>query len=265
MENSTKVIGFAREYYTLWSMICIKSYADVNGKRIHVSTRWDYTYIKNLSKDLDKAIEKVTSECGIKNPDVDESLRGVTSRSFTRYEYRAMSYLVFPYGKLKHESIIESDDVWQLTRIYNGGGHIGGEQEFNTLIPTKRRVLARRRLIELGELQKIGGEYLTKREIEHKKLADQSFWLHNDGERLDLKLKICSKTHYESAFGMVYVVKYTDDNGMVYYYRGCNQPYVENEEESFLAKATIKHDTYKGIKQTMIQRVKVLSQSLSNL
>lgn len=225
---------------------------------MHVGTEYNYNYIQNLSKDLDKAIDKVEKLWGVKDPEVDESLRGVTTRSFSRYEHRALPFDVFPYGKLKYMPIMDSNDVWQLQRVYNGEGSIGGDKEFETSIPTRRRVLARRKLVQLGELIRIEGKWLTKREIEHNKKVSDSVWIHNDGERVELKLLIVSKKHYDSDFGMVYVITYHDENDNVYTYKGGSPPYVENESEFFNAKATIKHSTYKEVKQTLIQRVKIL-------
>lgn len=259
MENSnTKVIGFAREYYTLWQMVTIPKYENIEGSRTHVGTEYNYNYIQNLSKDLDKAIDKVEKSWGVKDPEVDESLRGVTTRSFSRYEHRALPFDVFPYGKLKYTPIMDSNDVWQLQRVYDGEGSVGGDKEFETSIPTRRRVLARRRLIQLEELTKVEGKWLTKREIEHNKKIVESVWMHNDGERVELKLLIVSEKHYNTDFGLTSIITYNSENGDVYVYKGSNPPYVEDKDKFFNAKATIKHSEYKQVKQTLIQRVKVL-------
>lgn len=258
MAKNNKVIGFAREFYTLWTVIEIPRYANIEGARVHVGTEWKYTYIQNLSMDLDKALEKVENAWGVKSPEIDESLRGVSSRSFSRYEQRALPYTVFPFGKLMHQEISTADDVWQLTRVFSGDGSIGGGKELDTLIRQKRRVLARRRLIELGELTKVDGKLLTKKEIEHLEKVKASEWFNKDGERVELKLIFVSSTSFETSFGRTYVVTYKDENGRVYIYRGGSPPYIEDKDEFFTVKVTIKHDTYREVKQTLIQRPKVL-------
>jgi len=184
-------------------------------------------------------------------------------------------YTVFPFGKLQMVNILETDDVWQLNRVLSGPGAIGHPKEFNTSKPLRRRVLARRRLIELGEIVKfkhvgdkwddrlgewilnVNLSYITKRDYDYKIKVQNSFFLHTEKERVGLELKEVRRAGYDSMYGYVSIVTYNDLEGNEYIYKGTTSPCF-NEEGFTKIKATIKHEEYKGVKQTIIQRVKVI-------
>lgn len=270
----TKLIGFATEYFTLWNLAEIKRFEEINGIHTHVSTDWKYTYLQNLSKSEEQAIEKFKERYGYE-PEIDESLRGQTS-SFTKTEMMMMPYTVFPFGKLQMVDILSADDVWQLNRVLSGEGAIGGHKEFNTLKPLKRKVLARKRLIELGEIikfkhigekwdekngewiQNVELKYISKRDYNKLIEAKESKFYHENGEKVEINLKEVFRTGYNSSFGYVSIVTYENEVGHKYIYKGSSIPDLGESEEFVTVKATIKHSEYRGIKQNMIQRVKVL-------
>lgn len=269
-----KLIGFATEYFTLWNLAEIKRYEDINGIHTHVSTDWKYTYIQNLSKSEEQAIEKFKEKYN-HEPEIDETLRGQTT-SFTKTEMMMMPYTVFPFGKLQMVEILSTDDVWQLNRVLSGEGAIGGPKEFNTLKPLRRKVLARKRLIELGEIIKynhvgskwddkncewiddVNLKYISKRDYSKIIEAKESKFYHENGEKVEINLKQVFKTGYDSAFGYVSIVTYENELGHKYIYKGGSVPYLGESDGFVTVKATIKHNEYRGIKQNMIQRVKVL-------
>lgn len=127
-------IGFTTEFYTLW---WVDSQAGMNVQAN------DY-FVKNLSKDLESAKAKMK---GVEGKDwvIDLELKGVNNWEFSGY--KPQQELVwadwqFPFGKLVGEDIRTSEDAWQIRRVYEGGVNMGG----------RRQVIARRRLVELGEL-----------------------------------------------------------------------------------------------------------------
>lgn len=281
IESINKVIGFATEYYTLWSVAENKQYVTNpnTGEHIHVGTNWVYNYIQNLSKDEEQAIKKIAERYNISEDSVivDEGLRGVTTRSFEKYIKICMPYTVFPFGKLKWMEIRTSDDVWQLKQVLEGNRSIGGHEEFNTLIPRKRKVLARQRLLELGEIirfnhigkvwddegegnwEEVPCKYMTKRDYENHLKAQASFHLHSEGDKVEVSLKCIHCTGYDSAYGFTSIITYENEKGEQYIYKGGTPPDIELGDDKFTkVKGTVKHGEYKGIKQTFLQRIKIV-------
>jgi hypothetical protein len=210
-----------------------------------------------------------------KEPFIDEGLRGMKT-SFTKTEVASFSHHVFPYGKLQCMSIAESDDVWQLKRVLNDGGGVGNPKEFGTLKVEKRRALARRRLVELGELvrhdhygkvwndEKSEWEqspkilkYMNRREYQNFMKAKHSVYYGVDGARVDLSLKETHRTGYDSAYGFTHIITYQTESGEEYIYKG-GSPADISDKEFTRVKATIKHSLYKDIKQSLIQRIKTI-------
>jgi hypothetical protein len=131
----SQVIGFSNEYFTLWHVSePYKHYVN----QYEFIWKQDVEYIQNLSMDFETAKSKV---CG--NFTVDLELRGLQGRRFTRDIGKGDDFEVwqFTFGKLTGSDIRSCDDVWQLNRVMN-----------NENGNKRRMVIARRRLIELGEL-----------------------------------------------------------------------------------------------------------------
>jgi hypothetical protein len=275
---STMVIGFATEFYTLWSITEAPVYKTVNDKHIQVGTNWYYDYRQNLSINEEKAVEKAHKMFPKQQfIEIDECLKGISSRRFTRYEERALPFTVFPFGRYMGCDIATCDDAYQLNRVYSGEGAIGGAKEYKTSIPLRRRVLARTRLLELGELLRIDhtekkwdnatqgwGEvpckYMTKRDnIKRLDTIARAVMAptHLDGEKVELMLTLIKLAGYESAYGYVTIATYNDEKGMIYTYKGSSKPDIATEVFTKV-RATIKNSEYNGVKQALIQRVKVL-------
>lgn len=275
---STITIGFATEFYTLWSITEAPVYRTVNDKHIQVGINWHYDYRQNLSIDKEKAVAKAHKMFPRQEfIEIDECLRGVSSKRFTRYEERVLPFTVFPFGRYMGCDIATCDDVYQLNRVLSGEGAIGGAKEYKTSIPLRRRVLARRRLIELQELIRynhtvkqwseaiedfiaVSRKYITK--YENGKRLDaiaraQMAPTHLDGDKVELTLTLVKLAGYESAYGYVTIATYNDENGMIYTYKGSSKPSIGMDGFTKV-KATIKNSEYNGVKQVLIQRVKVL-------
>ncbi|AGF91635.1 hypothetical protein Phi47:1_gp35 [Cellulophaga phage phi47:1] len=249
------VIGFATVYYTLWNITKSENYEWFNGKSHLVSVTTNFNYMQNLSMNEDEAVDKIKSKFNLENVFVDDDLRGET-RSFKRLKKIALPYQVFPFGLYKGSEIMLCESSWQLNRVYQEEGADGGADESQMHIK-RRRVLARKRLIELGELFKTKDGYLSKREIDHRIKVESSSFLHEDKEKVILSLKTVHATGFESQYGYVHIRSYISDNGNGYVYKGTTPPGISDNEFTKV-KATIKHNEYKGLKQTLIQRVKVI-------
>lgn len=261
-------IGFTTEFYTLWD----------------VQKEGNY-YIKNLSKDFSVARSKMKGIEGI-DWKIDLDMRGESTWELTDYDKIEVFWedWQFTYGKLKGEDMRTCDDVWQLNRVYQSNANIG----------QRRRVFARRRLIELGELQRftmIKHEdlladycelcewskfgvlpnkptwteqqvvYGTKEVITRYATPKQILWYtlskghhEQDGARVTLMLQEIDSFSFETYYGTIYVVTYKDDQGRMFKYMGSSPPMVSPACFGKF-KATINHSEYKGVAETKLKRI----------
>lgn len=76
---------------------------------------------------------------------------------------------------------------------------------------------------------------------------------YNNGDRVELSLKLINKTGYESEFGFINIYKFVDSENRTFTYKGSQNLIIGDEIK---LKATIKHGEYKGTPETYIQRIK---------
>ena len=253
-------LGFTNQYYTLWTVsepfIKYGRGEVINGVfRGECELAVTTTYMQNLSMDYDTAIEKITQiSNGVFKEDL--TLKGEHGWKYDTCLKRYTTFEVyqFSFGKLLGTDIRTCDDVWQLRRAMNDEPNI------------RTRVYARRRLIELGELilhprepnaNDITIKYISKDQYARIQIAEKSKWLHNEGEKVTLEIKKISSTGYESQYGWVFIVTYESIDENIYMYKGSSPPYL-NQEGYTKVSATIKHNEYKGVKQTLLQRIKLI-------
>ena len=84
----------------------------------------------------------------------------------------------------------------------------------------------------------------------------KSVYLHNEGDKVTVKIKEVAQFCFETQYGNCYIVTYNTENGDVYYYKG-NSPMNMENDTFYTVKGTIKHNEYKGLKQTLLQRLKI--------
>lgn len=261
-----RVIGFTEQYYTLWHVSPpVKEFMNDREYRLNQT----YTYLQNLSKDLQKAQCKVKNDPNLNVGEeviIDLELRG--KHSFTVSEIVSkLEWNEFSFGKLKFQDIRLSEDIWQLNRAMN---------EENTEI---RQALAMNRLIDLGELVEYNGEFISKlaykRELTRIEEAKDCGHFFNDGEKVQvsvtLEKQFTFSTHfnYNEVINTVMVFR-TEDNKILKYV-GANPPTIYNEDgytlpldnmKCITLKATVKHTEYKGQKETRLQRIKIINYTL---
>lgn len=263
-----QVIGFAEQYYTLWDVsVPYRKY--INNHDFFIQQ--DYTYIQNLSKDLDKAEEKIEGEYRI-----DLTLRGEQGNRFTNRIGRGtdLKSYQFPTGlKCEGEDIRTCNDesaLWVMylkKSIWSNEGGLNNMHSFRNLNPSwvKPCVYARRRLIELGVIERYDGQYMTpeymdkyiaRKEKELKLASAVSGHHFNEGDRLDLNIIKVSSFSFEGTYGTTFIVSYKSDGGLLLKYMGSTPPNISNSEFTSV-KATIKHAEYKGVKETRLQRIKL--------
>lgn len=282
-------LGFTNHYYTLWTVNTFIKYGRgevvngvFNGQCYQVTK---YAYLQNLSMDYEEAKAKIALRAGEREWEEDLSLRGEYG-SFERTVrmLKAMADWQFTFGQCDGQDMRTSTNVWQLNRAMHE--EVGG----------RRRVYARRRLIELGEVVKyewtekvldvmacadynwdnppyiyIKRKYATRVQrdrMEAKKRENEmSGHFFTDGAKVSIEVKEVERFSFDTQFGITTVVKYITRDGKMVKYMGSSAPQLgkENEDGDFIKaedfmmiKATIKHSEYKGVKETKLQRIKVI-------
>jgi len=266
-----KTIGFTNVYYTLWEVgevYAIPRY--YNGMNIGNDYHQDFTYIQNLSKDLDRAKEKVTRLTD--KFDIDLDLRGHSSfRAFVRSDVKDREHYYgedcFSFGRMEGTRFEDATDVWQLKRAMR-------EEK-----SPRRRVWARRRLIELGEIVRyshvvsefhtlngieqwidVRYNYATLEEVarfEEEKKGGHHF---RNGEKVELEVKKLRSFWFETMYGSSNVTVYiTADDKIVKYVGSSPIESMDTEEPEWIRiRGTVKHTEYKGKPETRLQRIKQL-------
>lgn len=270
-----KTIGFATQFYTLWDVQVSPVYqSNDRGQHTLIGHNYVYTYIKNISMDLDK-VNRLYPELSI-----DHSLCGITGREWTKFVDIPVTETQFPFGMYKGTEISECNDVWQLMRCYEHG---------STVFGPRRKVLARRKLIELGELVRYDwlqcidarhiGEneehvvrcfqnrkYATKSIVldEEKRKAEElrkaaSEYYFTDGQKVELSVKEVDRFSFETQYGYTTILTLVEENTLrLFKYMGSAPPNLDVDEFNKVS-CTIKHKEYRGEKQTLLQRIKILS------
>ena len=245
-------LGFTNVYYTLWSVSePYQHWLDAHNFEI----RQDLQYQQNLRLDYSQAVDKI-KEMSNGEYKIDLQLRG--SSSFTRTLSGGDIFEVyqFTFGQLKGTDIRTCDNVYQVNRAYSS--ERGG----------RRRAIAKRRLIELGELIRYtwidgeGNKHLyaeqyhidTLERIKHAPVSGHYF---TDAAKVELEIREIGYFSFETQYGRTWVCTYMTPDNKMFKYMGANPPEI-SKDEFVKVKATIKHDYYNTQQETKLQRVKVL-------
>lgn len=248
-------LGFSSMYYTLWEVDepqkRYTSGAIVNG----VFTGSYYmeqkcTYLQNLSMDYDAAIAKIKERSAGKYI-IDLDLKGHST--FVRNcgsEGNDMPDYVFTFGQLAGQDIRMATDVWQLKRAMKE--ERGG----------RRRVYARHRLIELGELVRStfdGDNYITPAHFrflsEKAEKRSKSGHFFENGKRITLALKRIGGCSYDTQYGTVFIEEYLTSDDKVVKYKGSSP--LDIDDEFVEVVGTVEHTDYKGDPETRLKRMKL--------
>lgn len=254
-------LGFTHTYYTLWEVgepqKRYTSGATVNG--VFTGSYYmeqECVYLQNLSMDYDAAIAKIEERSGGKCV-IDLDLKGHST--FMRNcgsEGNDMPDYVFSFGQLAGKDIRIATDVWQLKRAM--------KEERGR----RRRVYARRRLVELGELVRSkfeGDNYITPAHFRFisERAEKQSKCGHffENGKRVTLILKRIGGASWPVQFGhrqsTMFLEEYITEAGQVVKYKGSSPPDINDVFVE--VSGTIEHSEYNGQPETRLKRMKLAS------
>lgn len=251
-------IGFATQFYTLWEVESSEKWSTNPSDDHYVSgINTAYIFHQNLSFDLEKAKERAKELTGI-IPQFDENLQGKT-QSWSTFNNVPFPSELFEFGNFAGCRIVECTDEWQLMRVYYESAD------------SRRRVYARRALINLGSLKRYtwyNGDgkrinYATGSEIttHEAKLADAQInrgHHFSDGERVKISARCTARFGFESYYGWTTIQKFVDSDFREFIYMG-SSPCDINEGDEVELSATIKHDSYNDQPQTKLLRIKLLN------
>lgn len=146
-KNVMLTIGFANQFYTLWDVTTETNYiTDSYGKHWPSYETTRYSYIKNISTDLDRVKELYP------NTSIDDSLRGI-HRSWSQDSKEDLSPELFKSGKYAMKTIQEVADIDIKYLIwYNENGYIPKTRELIAELP---QVIAHYANIEAEKQAKI--------------------------------------------------------------------------------------------------------------
>jgi len=233
-----QVIGFAEQYYTLWSFN---------------DDMTDGYFVKNLSMDFELAKNRVDGEYTI-----DLNQRGFSSWDSNSQSLREAEEDEFSFGALRNSKISEATDIWQLERAC--------KEE----TPSRQRI-AVNRLNELGDYdfvlfrkgywQRAEKDQIQAEEKELKRVANLKGGHHySHGDKVELELKELDSFWFESSYGGCAVVTYESKDGKIFKYLG-SRPTDEIGNESFhKVCSTIKHSEYNHKDETKLLRIKVMKE-----
>jgi hypothetical protein len=250
-------MGFTNVYYTLWDVD--RPFERFN---IYCSSKelvQPCTYMQNLSKDYDKAFAKLKERAAGSKYAIDLELKGEHSfdRILSSEKVDMYEQWQFSFGKLAGQDIRICDDIWQLNRAMT-------EEK-----GMRRRVFARRRLMELGELMlnTFGSDFgddkyistshyrRVKEKIDEQKMSGHFF---ENGKRITISVKELRRFGYETQWGFTIIQLLQLQDGKIVKYKGGN-PIQFNNGEFLTLKATVEHGDYKGQLETRIKRPKLAS------
>jgi hypothetical protein len=91
-----------------------------------------------------------------------------------------------------------------------------------------------------------------------KNPLDDSEYVGNYKERIEIKVKVIGKSVFQTQFGFTTLYKFMDDenNLLVTFYSGSTWS-LDRDEEAFIVGTVDKHEVYNNVKQTTLKRVKV--------
>lgn len=262
---TTKLIGFATEYYTLWSLTTVPLFEHTkDGKTHQVGIRENYTYIQNLSKDLQTAKNAFLQRYGEKYgkvPEVDKSLKG-QSNSFFVEKKKPLPPQYFSKGKYYGSLITECTDYQYLYWAHNNILSVESK-EFS--LP----VLLNNGYVDFeGEIMSVEDykELMDRREENEFRNSLIGGFHFNDGDKIQERFTLLDMWSFNGFYGTTYCMELITEDKRLCYYKG-SRDFAEEMDlkrrDTVKIKGTVKHNRWYNdregveVKETRLQRIKI--------
>ena len=249
-DKSGYILGFTNDFYTLWHYHTSWIPWVEQGRTTHYYPKHSCVYVKNISMDYDSAVDYMQKKYD-QHWEEDLALRGeqFSSRDRSLFQDHCPSHLI-KFGKYRASEVADIADTdpnylsWYRSELPNESDHYA---------------FATQELLRVGELVKYKGEVMTNKQMEWKKsdakLAKMdSGHLFNEGERLELEVKLVKQFGFDTDWGYMVIQTLMTKDKKIVKYKGTS-PKDISKDQFIKIKATIKHSIYKDTKDTMLQRI----------
>lgn len=252
------LVGFATEYFTLWSYAEHKEYGSNGFPYIKQS----YTYVQNLSKDEGEAIKKAIEMGADKDVEPNDELRG-HSKSWSKVSYPQGT---FQFGKYSGAKIEESTDLSYLSwyfgqtqcdyakGILQYEGYTFEENPHQALHAKTGEVAVEAISPEYAKKRKV---WAKEKEANAKSREEASKHFFTDGERVEIEVEKTFEREFEGNYGFFCIESFKTANGEVVTYKG-SSPLPLYKGDKALIRGTISHSEYNGEPQTTIKRMTLM-------
>jgi hypothetical protein len=230
---------------------------------------WQEVYLNNLSNDFEKAAHKA-AQAAINHPAVQNGNNRVVIQVYSNVvneRAQEKDSTIFPFGKYKNKRFDQVEDnsykEWLLDILAQKPGHVKAYKNL------RQNMLDNGFVEEKGKL--LSPERVQKREEQKQKQEQrQNFWenLRQNSTYVDaqvgaklgfFKAYLIGQNSFDTAFGLLFIQTFVDEQNRVFIYKGNNPVIEENKGVPFYVRGTVKDfDTYNGIKQTRLSNLVVL-------
>jgi len=242
---SDLIIGFTEQYYTLWSFVDETIYVtDANGKHWPSHKVVHYTYHKNISMDEEAA------RAAYPDAKLDMGLRGESTWTWNAKEEEGedLSPHIIKFGRHCGQTvdyIIEEDFEYAMWMVNKADISLATRELFHANKKVWARIMEEETAHEIAK---------DRKELERLSMGHH----YTNGEKVELEIaEVYAAFGFDTQFGHCSIRKMMTTDNKTVIYMGSNPPDYP-EEGKFKIKATIKHDEYRGEKQTKIQRIKII-------
>lgn len=236
-----QIIGFAKQFFTLWT---VSEPYTVHTGQFTSYQKIDTSYIQNLSKDLETAKSKVDGDF-----EINLELRGTKNFSTCGEIIDETPESKFKFGKYRWTDVDECVDFEYMVWYYN--------ETSNKCV--ERALIAAGYKKHKGAIVSAEAYKAQKSEAKKARHIEKLERGHHfaNGEKVEISIKKIGGFCFDGTYGTTFVETYESNDGKLFKYMG-SSPADISHQKFITIKATIKNSNYKGIDETLLQRIKII-------